>query len=69
MNSYIKKANNLSSEVIALGKQVLRTQKDLELKDAYCVAIEGMKTNILEKADCQEGLTAFAEKRHPHFTK
>jgi len=31
------------------------------------VASEGMKENILEKTDCQEGLTAFAEKRHPHF--
>jgi hypothetical protein len=37
------------------------------LEEAYCVATSGMKENIEQKSDCQEGLSAFAEKRHPHF--
>ena len=67
VNSYIAKANKLSGEVLALGKRVLSKQVPLDLEQAYCVASEGMRQNITEKEDCREGLTAFAEKRHPHF--
>ena len=67
VNQYIEKANKLSGEVIALGKRVLSKQLPLDLEEAYCVATEGMRENIIEKQDCREGLAAFAEKRHPHF--
>lgn len=69
MGEYITKANGLSGEVVALGKRVLSSQSPLGLEEAYCVATEGMRENIIEKEDCREGLSAFAEKRHPHFKK
>lgn len=49
MREYIQKANGLSGEVVALGKKVLSSQSSLKLEDAYCVATEGMRENILEK--------------------
>lgn len=69
VEAYISKANKLSGEVLALGKRVLSKQSPLDLEQAYCIATEGMRENILEKEDCREGLSAFAEKRHPHFKK
>ena len=60
----------MSGEVLALGKRVLNNQvNNMNLSEAYCVAIEGMRENIMEKTDCREGLTAFAEKRSPRFDK
>lgn len=56
--------------MLALGKRVLNNQvNNMNLSEAYCVAIEGMRENIMEKTDCREGLTAFAEKRSPRFDK
>lgn len=69
IENYIEKAKKLSGEVISLGKSVLNKQKNLELSDAYCVASKGMRDNIVEKDDCKQGLTAFAEKRSPNFKK
>lgn len=53
MDKYIEKARHLSGEVISLGKRVLSKQVPLELEQAYCVAIEGMRENILESEDCR----------------
>jgi enoyl-CoA hydratase/carnithine racemase len=53
VSSYIAKANKLSGEVIGLGKRVLSQQSCLDLEQAYNVAIEGMRENIMEKEDCR----------------
>ena len=53
VSSYIAKANKLSGEVIALGKRVLSQQFCLDLEQAYNVATEGMRENIMEKEDCR----------------
>lgn len=47
VSSYVAKANKLSGEVISLGKRVLSQQSKLDLEQAYCIATEGMKENIL----------------------
>lgn len=67
VNSYIEKSQKLSGEVITFGKKVLWEQRGLQIDDAYELASKAMSENIKTKEDCQEGLRAFAEKRHPHF--
>jgi hypothetical protein len=47
ISEYIDKAGKLSGEVLSLGKKILNKQSTLDLEQAYCVAIEGMKENIL----------------------
>lgn len=47
INEYIDKVGKLSGEVLSLGKKILNKQSTLDLENAYCVASEGMKENIL----------------------
>ena len=49
------------------GKKIIREQRNKNIEEAYEIAGEGMHVNITSKDDCKEGLSAFAEKRHPHF--
>ncbi len=68
IEGYISKASHLSGEVLALGKAALDQQLSApDLPEAYCLAGKAMHDNITSKADCKEGLAAFAEKRHPSF--
>ena len=43
IQAYIEKGKKLSGEVIALGKQVLNSQKEFDLEQAYQIAIRGMQ--------------------------
>lgn len=52
-----------SPAVLALGKQGFYAQLDLDRPEAYAVAQPLMVANAL-KADTQEGIRAFLEKRH-----
>ena len=60
----IAKASDL---VVALGKQAYYTQIDLDQPKAYAYAREVMSMNSLAH-DAQEGISAFLEKRSPHWT-
>lgn len=53
VNVYIAKLTKLSTEVIALGKEVLDRQIPENLEKAYCTATAGMRENILTKEDCK----------------
>jgi enoyl-CoA hydratase/carnithine racemase len=56
-----------SDLVVALGKQAYYTQIDLDQAKAYAYAKEVMSMNALAH-DAQEGISAFLEKRSPHWT-
>jgi enoyl-CoA hydratase/carnithine racemase len=56
-----------SDLVVALGKQAYYTQIDLDQPKAYAYAKEVMSMNSLAH-DAQEGISAFLEKRTPHWT-
>jgi len=51
---------------VALGKQAFYAQIDLDQAKAYAYAKEVMSMNTLA-ADAQEGMSAFVEKRPPHW--
>ena len=51
---------------IKLGKKAVREQTGLDLADAYASASRGMVENMLA-ADAEEGISAFFEKREPHW--
>ena len=59
-----QKVADVSSLVLALGKQAFYTQIDLEQSKAYDYAKEVMSMNAMA-LDAQEGMTAFLEKRKP----
>jgi enoyl-CoA hydratase/carnithine racemase len=56
-----------SSLVVGLGKAAFYTQIDLDQPKAYAYAKEIMSMNALAD-DAQEGMSAFIERRTPHWT-
>ncbi len=56
-----------SSDTIALGKQAFYSQIDLDQCQAYGQAKEIMALSA-RSSDAQEGISAFLEKREPHWT-
>ena len=55
-----------SPVAVRLGKQAVRRQAGLSLADAYATASRVMVENMLA-ADCEEGISAFFEKREPNW--
>lgn len=55
-----------SPVAVRLGKQAVRRQAALGLADAYATASRAMVENMLA-ADCEEGISAFFEKREPNW--
>lgn len=55
-----------SRSVTALGKAFFYTQAELNTADAYRYGSRVMVGNLKLK-DCQEGISAFIEKRHANF--
>ena len=65
----LKIANKIaskSSATIKIGKDAFYKQKDMSLKEAYDYTSKIMTKNMLHK-DSEEGITAFLEKRSPHW--
>jgi enoyl-CoA hydratase/carnithine racemase len=60
------KVAHASSFVVGLGKAAFYAQIDLDQQKAYAYAKEVMSMNALAH-DAQEGMTAFVEKRAPHW--
>jgi enoyl-CoA hydratase/carnithine racemase len=56
-----------SARVLQLGKQAFYRQMPMNLGDAYALAAEAMIENMAFD-DASEGIGAFIEKRHPHWT-
>jgi enoyl-CoA hydratase/carnithine racemase len=56
-----------SSLVVGLGKSAFYAQIDFDQAKAYTYAKEIMSQNALA-ADAQEGMSAFVERREPHWT-
>jgi enoyl-CoA hydratase/carnithine racemase len=52
----------------ALGKAAFYAQIDMSQEQAYDFAVDVMATAAVTD-DAQEGIAAFLEKRHPHFTQ
>lgn len=61
-----RKVADASSLVVGLGKQAFYTQIDLDQRKAYDYAKEVMSMNAMA-LDAQEGMSAFLEKRTPHW--
>ena len=55
-----------SSFVVGLGKAAFYAQIDLDQPKAYAYAKEVMSMNALDR-DAQEGMSAFVERREPHW--
>ena len=55
-----------SSRTLALGKPAFYRQLEMDRPSAYTMAQQVMVDNLLEE-DAQEGITAFLEKREPHW--
>ena len=56
-----------SSSTVALGKTAFYRQREMDIPAAYEMAEKVMVENLLA-ADAHEGITAFLEKRTPHWT-
>ena len=52
---------------MALGKSAFYRQREMDIPAAYDMAEKVMVENLLA-ADAHEGITAFLEKRTPHWT-
>ena len=59
--------SNASSYTVALGKSAFYRQREMDIPAAYEMAEKVMVENLLS-ADAHEGITAFLEKRAPHWT-
>lgn len=67
--SLAKRITVHSGETLSLGKKAFYQQTAASTTaDAYRLAVSAMAKNLTNE-DCVEGLTSFAEKRHPHFKK
>lgn len=55
-----------SSMTLATGKKAFYAQREMPLAEAYAYTSEIMVENML-KADAEEGINAFVEKRTPHW--
>ena len=56
-----------SSSTIAIGKSAFYRQREMSIPDAYQMAEKVMVENLLS-TDSHVGITAFLEKRKPHWT-
>ena len=56
-----------SASTVALGKSAFYRQREMDIPAAYEMAEKVMVENLLA-ADAHEGITAFLEKRTPHWT-
>ncbi len=56
-----------SGDTVALGKAAFYRQREMDIAEAYGMAEKVMVENLLA-ADGKEGITAFLEKRAPHWT-
>lgn len=61
-----RKIADASRFVVGLGKAAFYTQIDLDQPKAYAYAKEIMSMNALDR-DAQEGMSAFVERRTPHW--
>ena len=59
--------SNASAYTVALGKSAFYRQREMDIPTAYEMAEKVMVENLVA-ADAQEGITAFLEKRTPHWT-
>ena len=59
--------SNASAYTVALGKSAFYQQKEMNIPAAYEMAEKIMVENLLS-TDAHEGITAFLEKRTPHWT-
>lgn len=66
VNEMAKAIAAKSPAAVKLGKKAVRAQAGLNLADAYEHASKVMVENMLA-ADCQEGISAFFEKREPNW--
>ena len=62
-----RKIADASRFVVGLGKAAFYAQLDLDQPEAYAYAKEVMSRNALAD-DAQEGMSAFVERREPHWT-
>jgi enoyl-CoA hydratase/carnithine racemase len=58
--------SNASAYTVALGKSAFYRQREMDIPTAYEMAEKVMVENLLA-VDAQEGITAFLEKRTPHW--
>ena len=58
---------NASAHTVSVGKSAFYRQREMAIPEAYEMAEKVMVENLLT-ADAHEGITAFLEKRSPHWT-
>ena len=61
-----RKISASSGYTVSLGKSAFYRQREMDIPDAYQMAEKVMVENLLS-ADAHEGITAFLEKRTPHW--
>jgi enoyl-CoA hydratase/carnithine racemase len=66
VNEMARTIANKSPLAVKLGKRTVQTQATLSLAEAYATASGAMIENMLA-ADCEEGISAFFEKREPQW--
>ena len=62
-----RKISSASASTIALGKSAFYRQREMDIPEAYQLAEKVMLENLLSP-DAHEGITAFLEKRTPHWS-
>ena len=65
---YAQTIASKSSLTLKTGKEAFYRQAEMGLSDAYDYAAGVMVENMLAR-DAEEGIGAFIEKRHPHWTE
>ena len=61
-----KKISSKSNLIIKIGKQAFYKQLEMPLKKAYAYTSKMMTLNMMA-IDAKEGISAFLEKRRPHW--